>query len=256
MSRYTFLAATLVVIAVNAAANIIPINGVNTGELSARYPTGFTPAGWVFGIWSLIYLGLLALSIWALRADARQAARLDRIRAPYLASCAANAAWIFLWHYERILASLVAMLILLVSLAVVFVRLRRTAPQSIAERCCVDLPFSLYLGWITTATIANFGAWRFDVGTYPFGLPMDEWALVSVTVATAVYVGIGVLTRDPLYVAVFAWASLGIVYQTLDISQPVRIVAASACAVVALLTVALTIERVRKRGQIYFPSGK
>jgi tryptophan-rich sensory protein len=238
-----FLAATLAVIAVNAAANIIPINGVNTGELSARYPTGFTPAGWVFSIWSLIYLGLLALSVWALRADGSQAARLERIRGPYLASCAANAAWILVWHYQQVLASLVVMLGLLASLAVVFVRLRQTAPQSIAERVCVDLPFSLYLGWITAATIVNFGAWRFDVGTYPFGLTMDQWALVSVTLATAVYVGVGVLTRDPLYVAVFAWAALGIVYQTLEISQPVRIVAAAACAVAALLTAALTIQK-------------
>jgi hypothetical protein len=243
MKRYLFLAATLAVIAVNAAANIIPINGVNTGELSARYPTGFTPAGWVFSIWSLIYLGLLLLSIWAVRADARRSERLERIRNPYLASCAANATWIFLWHYQQILASLVAMLILLASLAVVFVRLRAAPAQSTAERWCVDLPFSLYLGWITTATIANFGAWRFDVGTYPFGLPMDEWALISVTIATAVYVGMGVLTRDAVYVAVFAWASLGIVYQTLDISQPVRIVAAAACAITALLTLTLAVGK-------------
>jgi hypothetical protein len=247
MSRFTFLAATLAVIAVNAAANIIPINGFNTGELSARYPTGFTPAGWVFSIWSLIYVGLLALSIWALRADARSSARLDRIRWAYLTSCAANAAWIFLWHYQQILASLAVMLVLLASLTVVYVRLRRTPARSAGERWCVDLPFSLYLGWITTATIANFGAWRFDVGAYPFGLLMDEWALVSVALATAVYVGVGTLTRDPLYVAVFAWAALGIVYQTLEISEPVRIVAATACTAVSLLTAALIIDRARAR---------
>lgn len=243
MNKWIILVATLLVLAVNAAANIIPINGFNTGELSALYPTGFTPAGWVFSIWSLIYIGLLALSIWAIRADARGRQRLDAIRVPYLMSCAANAGWIFLWHYRQILASLIVMLALLACLSVIYVRLRRTRPQSLSERLCVDLPISLYIGWITTATIANLGAWLFDAGTYPFGLQMDQWALVSVTLATAVYVGVGTLTRDPLYVAVFAWASLGIVYQTLDISQPVRIVAAAACTVVALLTVVLIADR-------------
>jgi hypothetical protein len=243
MKKWIILLATLLVIAVNAAANIIPINGFNTGELSALYPTGFTPAGWVFSIWSLIYIGLLALSIWAIRGDAQGTQRLDRIRMPYLISCAANGGWIFLWHYRQILASLIVMLALLASLSVIYMRLRRARPHSLSERLCVDLPISLYLGWITTATIANLGAWLFDVGTYPFGLQMDQWALVSVTLATAVYVGVGTLTRDPLYVAVFAWASLGIVYQTLDISQPVRIVAAAACTVVALLTVVLIADR-------------
>jgi pimeloyl-ACP methyl ester carboxylesterase len=246
MNRFAFLFATLIVIAVNAAANLIPINGVNTGELSARYPTGFTPAGWVFAIWSLIYAGLLALSIWAVRADAPQAQRLDRIRGAYLLSCAANAGWILVWHYQRILSSLVVMLVLLASLVVVYVRLRGRPARSIGEKLCVDLPISLYLGWITSATIVNLAAWFFDRGAYPFGLQMDQWALVSVTLATAVYVGVGTLTRDPLYVAVFAWASFGIVYQTLPVSEPVRVVAAAACTIVTLLTVALLFGRRRR----------
>ena len=75
MRKYLALIATLAVIAVNAAANIIPINGVNTGEVSGRYPTGFTPAGWVFAIWSLIYLGLMAFAIFAARVPADRAAR-------------------------------------------------------------------------------------------------------------------------------------------------------------------------------------
>lgn len=247
MKRFLPLAATLVVIGVNAAANIVPINGFNTGQLSALYPTGFTPAGWVFSIWGLIYLGLISFSIWAIRADPAQSQRIDRVRGPFLVSCAANAAWIFLWHYRHILASLVVMLVLLASLVLVYVRLRSTAARSLPERLCVDLPFSLYLGWITTATIANFGAWCFDVSAYPFNLTMNEWALVSVTLATAVYVGVGTLTRDALYVAVFAWASLGIVYQTLPISEPVRLVATVACAVVSLLMLTLLVDQLRAR---------
>ena len=243
MKRFLALAATLIVIGVNAAANILPINGYNTGELSALYPTGFTPAGWVFAIWSLIYLGLIALSIWAIRAKGAAADRMNAIRPAFLVSCVANASWIFVWHYRHILASLLVMLVLLASLIVVYVQLRRTRPQSWGERLCVDLPISLYLGWITTATIVNLAAWFYDRGSYPFGFEMNEWAILSVTAATAVFVAVGTRTRDALYVAVFAWASLGIVLQRLPISEPVRLVATAGCAAVTLLVIALLAER-------------
>jgi hypothetical protein len=90
MRRYLILIATLGVIGVNAAANIVPINGVNTGQVSASYPTGFTPAGWVFAIWSLIYLGLIAFSIFAIRATPVQMTRVRRIESAYVVSTTAT----------------------------------------------------------------------------------------------------------------------------------------------------------------------
>jgi tryptophan-rich sensory protein len=236
MRRFAPLVATLVVIAVNAAANIVPINGLQTGELSARYPTGFTPAGWVFAIWSLIYVGLVAFSLYVARAGTPGNARADRIIAPYLASCVGNAAWIFMWHYELIAASLACMLVILGGLLLAYVRLDAEPPASFAERACVDLPFSLYLGWITTATLANLAALFFDLGVYPFNLPMDEWAVLTVVTATGVYAAAGVRTGDAVYTAVFAWASIGIVLQALEISRPVRLAAAAGCAVAVVVT--------------------
>lgn len=191
----------------------------------------------------MIYLGLLALSGWAAIVPQPNATRLASIRAPYLVSCAANATWLVLWHYEQILPSVVVMLILLASIAVIYARLRATPALSRIESLCVDAPFSLYAGWITTASIANFATWRFEAGTYPFGLMMDEWALVSVALAISIYVGIGVLTRDPIYVGVFAWAALGIALQTLPTPDPVRVVAAAGSAVASALVLALLIER-------------
>ena len=72
---------------------------------------------------------------------------------------------------------------------------------------------------------------------------MNEWAVLSVTAATAVFVAVGTRTRDALYVSVFAWASLGIVLQKLPIWEPVRLVAMAACAAVTLLVIALVAER-------------
>lgn len=239
MRNYVPLFATLVVIAVNAAANIIPIGDVNTGEVSARYPTGFTPAGWVFSIWSLIYLGLLAFGIHTAR---RPAGRAHRVEAAYLVSCVANAGWIFMWHYGRIAESLVLMLALFGSLLVAYLRLLSAPAPTASERLCVDMPFSLYFGWITTAALANLAALFFSLGVYPFGLAMDDWAILTVVTATAVYTAVGVRTRDAIYTAVFAWASLGIVLQTQDTTHAVRLAAAAGCAVAVVVTLVSLIQ--------------
>lgn len=244
MHRFLPLLATLVVIGVNAAASGLPINNVTTGELSARYPTGFTPSGWVFSIWGLIYIGMLAFSFYVIRAGTMPAdSRLQRIIPAYLASCVANAAWIFVWHYEQLLASVACMLAILVSLLVVYVRLWATGPPAtLAERLCVDLPFSLYLGWISTATLANVAAWLFAIDVYPFALARDEWALLTVVAATAIYTAVGVRTGDAVYTAVFAWAALGIVLQTLEISAPVRLAAAAGVAVALVVTIVSLVQ--------------
>jgi hypothetical protein len=113
----------------------------------------------------------------------------------------------------------------------------------------VDLPFSLYLGWITTATLANLAALFFDLGVYPFDLAMDEWAILTVVAATGIYAAAGVRTGDAVYTAVFAWASLGIVLQTLEISQPVRLAAVAGCAVAVVVT-AVSLVGGRRYGRI------
>jgi hypothetical protein len=235
MRRYLSILFTLAVVGVNAAANILPINGVNTGEISARYPTGFTPAGWVFSIWGLIYVGLFAFAVLAARGRNVTASRIRDIEPAYWLSCLANAVWIFMWHYGYILASLVLMLVILACLVFIYLRLRATSATSWSERLCVDAPFSLYFGWITTATLANLAAWFHSIETWPFGLPMDDWALLTVVTATAIYTAMGVRTRDVIYVLVFAWASLGIVLQTLETSHAVRLAAAAACAVMVVV---------------------
>ncbi|MEZ5561744.1 MAG: TspO/MBR family protein [Gammaproteobacteria bacterium] len=236
MRRYVSLLFTLAVIGVNAAANILPINGVNTGEISARYPTGFTPAGWVFSIWGLIYIGLAAFSIYAARPTPETAARIRQVEPVYWISCVANGLWIFMWHHERILESLLLMFVLLGSLIVIYVRLRSRPALSLTERLCVDAPFSLYFGWISTAVLANLAAWFFAMKIYPFGLSMDEWAILVVVTATAIYTAVGVRTHDAVYTAVFCWASLGIVLQTLETDPSVRLAAAAACAVMVVVT--------------------
>lgn len=218
----------------NAAANIVPINGMNTGQLSALYPTGFTPPGWVFSIWSLIYLGLLAFSFAAIFGTPSTRERIAAIRIPYYISAFGNAAWIFVWHYRMVALSVAVMLLILVTLIVIFLRLRRLRPPSRTAWTVVDAPFSLYFGWITTATLVNFATLCFEWKWYPFGLEMHQWALVTVVAAGALYAWMGALTRDVVYCAVFVWAAYGVWSGTPSITPSVQLAAAAGAAVVVV----------------------
>src|SRR5688572_14070003 len=103
--------ATLGVIAVNWMASKGYINNILTGDVSDKYPTFITPSGYAFAIWGLIYLGLILFSIYQALLGSRS--RLESVRTPYILSCVANCAWIYLWHYESIIGSLAAILVLL-----------------------------------------------------------------------------------------------------------------------------------------------
>lgn len=231
--NYWPLLATLVVLAVNAAASLLPINGLSTGELSRMYPTGFTPPGWVFGIWSLIYLGLIAYSLTALRGNPRARQRAASIEGPYLLSAIGNVGWIFAWHYQQVELSLALMLLILVTLIVIFRRLSAQVKSTWSEYFSIDAVFSLYFGWITAATLINIATLFFARGFYPLGMDMDQWALMTVTVATGVYVWLTTLSRDVVYGAVFVWAGTGIHLGAAGISPSVRIVALAGVSAVA-----------------------
>lgn len=233
-NRFLPLIATLIVIAVNAAASLLPINGYGTGELSDLYPTGFTPPGYVFSIWSVIYLGLIAYSVMAIRQPPRSRQRLESLQGPYLLSAIGNAGWIFAWHYRLIELSVAVMLFLLGCLIVIFRRLWSQPAPSTGEFLSIDGPFSLYFGWISTATLVNAAAMFHEWQWYPFGLVMNEWAVVSVCFATAIYVWMGAVTRNLVYCAVFLWAATGIFMGKPIITEPVRVAAITGVAAVAL----------------------
>ncbi len=99
--------------ALNGLANALPLNGQSTGEISDRFQVYFVPAGYVFSIWGLIYLGLGAFAVYQALPAQREAPRLRRIGYLFALSCLANIAWLFLWHYEQFPLTLVAMLSLL-----------------------------------------------------------------------------------------------------------------------------------------------
>lgn len=241
------LLATVMLLVVNAAANIVPINGFNTGQLSALYPTGFTPPGYVFSIWFVIYVGLVTFGIAAWRGAPRLRTRIAAVQGPYLINAVANAAWIFAWHYRMVALSVGVMLVILATLIVIFTRLQRLPPPTAFEYLRVDGVFAVYFGWITAATLVNVGTLFFDLAWYPFGLDMNGWALVTVGAATAIYVWMGAVTRNVTYCAVFVWAAVGIYFGDANVTTPVRIVALTG-AVAVVACIAWAAFKPRQRG--------
>lgn len=211
LRQVTVVVAVVATIAINTLANLLPLNGLQTGQISDTFPVYFVPAGYVFSIWGLIYVGLIAYAIYQALPAQRENARVQGIAWWFLLGSVANIAWIFLWHYLQFPLTLVAMLALLVALVAIYLRLdigRANPPR--AERWVVDLPFSIYLGWITVATVANVTALLYYLGWNGFGISDEAWLVIMLGVALVVAALMALTRRDVAYLLVLAWAFAGI----------------------------------------------
>jgi hypothetical protein len=196
---------------VNTLANALPINGQNTGQISDRFQVYFVPAGYVFSIWGLIYLGLIAFAIFQALPSQRENTRLRATGWWIALGGLANIAWIFLWHYERFPLTLIAMLVLLGSLIITYLNLGmgRTSVSK-AETWTVRLPFSIYLGWITVATVANITSLLDFLKWDGFGIAAEIWMGIVLLAVLVIAVLMNFTRRDIAYAAVILWALAGI----------------------------------------------
>ena len=202
---------TLLTITVNGLANGLPLNGLNTGEISDSFQVYFVPAGYVFSIWGLIYLGLFAFSIYQALPAQRDNPRLVRIGWAVVVGNLANATWIFFWHYLLFPLSLLAMVTLLVALLFIYTRLEigKTNVGAL-ERWLVNVPFSVYLGWITVATIANTADVLDFVKWGQFGISDEIWMVIILVVVTVIAWLMSLTRQDVAYLSVLLWALAGI----------------------------------------------
>ena len=144
---------TVAVLVVNYLAAAGVINDRLTSDISAAYPTAITPAGYAFAIWSLIYLGTIGFTSWQFTKKALQTGMVSRLRVLYCGLCVANIAWLFAWHYDLIPASFALMVIILLFLC--RINLNLVDAESSGDIWFVSVPFGIYFGWITVATILN-----------------------------------------------------------------------------------------------------
>lgn len=244
--RWGNAGAFLVTIIVNGLANTAVLNGKTTGEVSDIYPTLVTPAGYVFSIWGLIYALLAAFVIFQALPSQKQKPFQKQIGALFILSCVFNVVWLFLWQYEYITVSVVLMFALLATLIAIYLRLnigRSSVPAR--ERLAVHLPFSVYLGWITIATIANVAAALVAVNWDGFGLSAETWAVAIIIIALIITLLVTFTRRDVAYSLVVIWALAGIAVKQ-SASQNI-VTTAEVCIAVIAVALAATIVTVRLR---------
>ena len=233
---------------VNALANALPLNGRNTGEISDSIPNLFVPSGTTFAIWGVIYALLIVLVIYQ-AVSLKKKFEEDPIQALglwFFLSCLANGAWIFTWHWQLQLPSLLVMLILLASLIVMHTKIRKT-DMPVGYRVGIMLPISVYLGWITVATIANVTSVAVVLGWNRFGLSEVFWTVLVIIVAVIINLLAIILRGDIWFAFVGAWALFGIyTKRTQPVFEPVQPVIISALVGIILIGVAIVVHLVIK----------
>ncbi|GAB4196022.1 MAG: tryptophan-rich sensory protein [Roseiflexaceae bacterium] len=227
----------IAVIAVNAMASILPINGQTTGEISDRYPVLTTPAGYAFSIWGLIYTGLIAFAVYQALPGQRDNPRIRALDGLFLLNCLANIGWIFTWHYEILSLNVVMILGMLGTLLAIYLRLSASKPQARRnDWLLLDAPFSLYFGWVTVATIVNMTVALYALPWGGAGIPADVWAALLLAIGAGVATFIGLRRSDPVYPSVVVWAfsAIAVKQAATPLVANIALVTAGLAALVAL----------------------
>ena len=231
--------ATMGTIAVNILANALPLNGLNTGEISDRFEIYFVPAGYVFSIWSIIYLGLLAYTVYQALPSRADDPLLRKIAPYYWVGNLANAVWIFLWHYEVFNWTLPFMVIILASLLLIN---RNLSEAEGFNKWLVKLTFSIYLGWISVATVANASQWLYYISWNGWGIAAATWAVIMLGVAALLGILMSWLENDTAYGLVLIWAFVGITVSQAGTSSVVVLAAWIGAALVGIAMIGSMIK--------------
>jgi benzodiazapine receptor len=234
-------------IVMNLLANILPFNGVYTGTVADSYPNYFTPPGYVFAIWGVIYILLFVFMFYQAKRDQVSEEYLGQIGYLYLIGAILNVAWLILFHYSYgntplLIWSEFLIVGFLVVLLLTYVRLGIGIKEvSLKQKLAIHLPTSVYLGWISLATIANTAA---VLNTY-LTIAVDIqilWTALVLVVALIITTLMIWLRRDLAYGLVVIWASTGIASKWMSIAL-IFYTGLSVAVIVALLILIVPIVR-------------
>ncbi|MEK5060596.1 MULTISPECIES: tryptophan-rich sensory protein [unclassified Paenibacillus] len=223
----------VLVIVMNVLANLLPIGGRTTSEVSALYPVLITPAGYAFAIWSVIYALLAGFIILQFLPSQKQRNTAAVLKFWFFISCLANAGWIVLWQNLWFGWSVLVIFILLFSLSQMYVRVMALQNLTTGEKWFVQLPFRIYLGWVSVASIINVTVWLSKLGWDGFGLGDETWAILLLLIGGIVALAVSFSYHDAILPLVFVWAYIAISVKQWDISS----VAYTAAGIAALLLI-------------------
>jgi len=242
------IAFLLTVIVNSLAGSTTLIGGVNTAQISDANPTLVTPAGYVFAIWGIIYVLLGVFVIYQVLPSQKGKEYMNKISWLFIASSIINIAWLFLWQYTLLSLSVVLMFLLLTTLILIYLRLdigKSAVP--LRERLAVHVPFSVYLGWITIASIANVSAMLVSVNWNGFGIASSTWASLIIIVALVVALLVIVTRKDIAYSLVIVWALIGVAVKQSGNQNVVLLTEASAIIILVALSAIIFLGKLKRQ---------
>lgn len=229
----------IIMVTINALANILPINDIPTGDVSDKYENIFTPAGFTFSIWGVIYLSLIILTVYLtiglIRKKPRALNYIKDMGYFFFISSILNSIWIFLWHYDLIGTSVFVMFGILISLIFIY----RKINLSSTNYRWLTVPFSIYLAWISVATVANITVWQTAINWGRLGRSETFWYVIILIVIVLLTAFFLKLFKDYIYTLVILWSLTGILAKLVEDMALMRI--APLATMLAMLAVILLV---------------
>ncbi len=218
LNTYKWLNAVAIaaVLVMNYLAATLPLFGRGTGEISDMFEILLTPASYAFSIWSVIYLLLVGFVIYQFRNSSESNEGIEAVGMWLVINSLCNIIWLFFWHSLLTEIATVIIILLLLTTIVLYVRTRRIVRPSVAQIILVKLPFSIYMGWVSVATILNIGIVLHKNDWSGFGLSPTVWSVIGLIVGALIALVIGYRYRDSIYPLVFVWAYSAIAFKHQD----------------------------------------
>lgn len=240
-------AALIVTVFINYLSNTGIFNNSTMKDVSARYQNLFTPAGYAFSIWGLIYLGLLGFVIYGLAGAFNKKSHntgfVTRIGWWFVFSCVANCCWVLAFLYDYTGLSVLIMIMLLIILFRIIIAVNiKTERSTIKKSMFVWLPFSLYSGWITVALIANIAAYLTKINWNGFGITEVNWTIAMIGAAVVINLLVTWSRRMWEYALAGVWALVAIAVNNQNNSTPVMQAAFIAAGILLVSCVANAIK--------------
>ncbi|BAY63013.1 hypothetical protein NIES22_30890 [Calothrix brevissima NIES-22] len=207
------LAAIIGAFVVNVISNIFPLNGLSIGQISNTLFKNvlIIPANYAFAIWGLIYLGLFALGIYQFLPSQKEDADLRNTGYLLVIASIAQSIWVYLFLSRLFVLSVIAMLLILLPLIGIYLRLNiGNQHVSRQKKWYLYAPISIYLGWISVATIVNVACALYFQNWNGWGISAESWTIILLAIASAIAATIVIQRRDIAYVSVTVWAILAI----------------------------------------------
>lgn len=234
LAIWNFLSVILTII-VSYFSQAVRLNKNTIGSVSDQYENLFTPAGYAFSIWGLIFIALLAYSIYQIHCAFSDADSeiVDRTGPWFILANLANTAWVVAWLYEETWLSVILMFVILFSLIMIIWRTKMElwdAPLKVIAFAW--WPICFYAGWITVAAIANVAAYLTKIGWKGWILSEEVWTIIMLAVAVIINLLIVYRRNMREFALIGVWGLVAIYVRHVDESEMISYTALAGAAVI------------------------